>query len=284
MDFAVGVTLDTLTSIASVVLIVVGFYLVYGLMRVVNMAHGDLMMMGAMCTSLVTQHGGGYWLGVLVATIVVAAVGLTAERLVIRHLYRRDSSMTLLATWGMSLVVIECVRLAFGPSGRFVDTPTDTILTLGAVPYPLYSLILVIAAAAVIGVLWLILYITPVGMRVRATMEDPKQAQFIGINVQLVYAITFTTGAALAGMAGALLAPRSAVTPQMGSELTLIAFLVVITGGVRSLLAPLAGSVLIGGVRSLLSSFFGVTTASIGMLVTVIVVLFLLPKGLVPEE
>ena len=280
MDFWIGLALDVLTAIAVVLLSAIGLYVIYGLMRVINMAHGDMMMVGAYCTAASLQVTGSFWLGLLFASLVVGMLGFFIERLILRRLYGRGNLATLLATWGVGLVIVEVVRLWVGPSGWFVDAPLDRVISIYNTPYPLYSSFLVLCALALLTLMWLLLTRSTLGIVIRATMEDPARAEAMGINTDAVYRWSFVSGSLLAGIAGGLLAPISAVTPYMGSDSATRAFLVVIVGGFGSLLSPITGSTLVGGARALLSSFLGVTTATIGMFSIVLITLLVKPLGI----
>ena len=279
MQFFVGSGLDCVTSIATALLVALGFYLVFGILRVYNMAHGDFVMIGAYSACLVTEYTKSWLLGVVTAPVVAGSVGLLLESVIIRRLYGRSNLSTLLATWGVSLCLVESVRLTFGPSGLFVDVPTSATLLVGGAPYPAYSLITVGVAGCAALIVLGTLRLTRAGLSTRATIEDPDAAEAAGVDTCRVYRWTFTAGSSLCGLAGAVVAPVAAVTPGMGLQYTILSVLIVLVGGYRTLAAPVVGAILVAGTRSVLSSAFGLTTATIGMLMVVVVVLIVRPGG-----
>lgn len=299
MTFGLTTALDAVTAVAVLALLSLGLYVTYGLLRVINMAHGEMMTLGAYTVAQLCKAGWPFAIAAAAAAVLVGIFGAVVERTVIRPLHARQDLSTLLATWGVGLVVIEGIRLVFGPSGEFVDAPYGGVVMLGPIPYPVFNAYLVGASILLlVGVAYL-LAATPIGIVIRATMENPQLASIRGINVVTVYRWGFAVGAALTGLAGALLAPISAVTPTMGVEYATLAFMVVIVGGLSGgnngnarrevgmilrgslVLVPLmAGAALVGGSRSILNALVGITPATLGMLGLVLLALFLRPNGL----
>lgn len=300
MDFWLAAILDASTAIAVLALLSLGLYITYGVLRVVNMAHGEMLTIGAYAVARLSSAGWPFPLATLASSLMVGIFGLVLERLVIRPLHARRDLSTLLATWGAGLVVTESIRLTFGPSGEFVDAPTNRILLIGTVPYPAFNLWLVGISAFLLLSITYLLAATQIGVTVRATIENPQLAALRGISNVRIYRWGFALGSAVTGLAGALLAPISAVSPTMGVEYATLAFMVVIVGGMSSdaltyqprsrlgtiflgsfvILPFIAGCVLVGGSRSLLNALIGITPATLGMLVLVLLALFVRPNGL----
>lgn len=286
MQFAVGVTLDAITAIAVMFLLSAGLYIIFGMLRVINMAHGDFMMLGAYATSILQERNWPFFPAALMATCSIVVVGIAVERFLIRPLYDRSNLSTLLMTAGIGLCIREISRIIFGPAGRFVDPPTTHVLQVFGSPYPVFSLLLTGISLAIAVLAWIIINTTRWGLIVQATIENPSLAESNGIDTRRTCRWAFAAGSGLAGLAGALIAPLASVTPYMGVEWSLSAFLVVIVaGGATASPAPvLWGSALLAGSRTLLNVFFGITSATIGMLLLVIAVLFIRPAGMVAKK
>lgn len=284
MSFTTGVIFDLLSSVSALLLAALGLYIIYGVMRTINMAHGEFLMAGAYTCSIVHDAGWNFWFSALSAAVVVGLLGAIVERFVLRSLYGRNDLSTLLATWGLSMSLIEGTRLIFGPSGRFVDPPTTSVIFVAGTPIPLYSLLLLLITLMLLAAMLYVMYRTKVGVIMRAAVENRDVAEGFGIKVERVYRWTFIAGSALAGLSGALLAPAVAVTPQMGIEYGWRCFLVVITGGFGSLASPVLGALIVGGSKSVLNSYFGITTSTIGGLSMVLLILLIRPSGVVGQS
>lgn len=228
-----------------------GLSLVFGAMRVINLAHGSLYMLGAFATSSVVLTVGGD-LGLLVAlpvaAAVAAAVGLVIEMGVLRRLYHQEHLLQLLATFAVLLVVSDVVRLGWGTENRSVGRPLGlrgSIEILGQ-PFPLYNLFIIVFALAIAGGLWFLVNRTGLGRDIRAAIVDPEMLAGVGVNVARLFTTVFVLGAALAGMAGAIVAPSSAVSQGMDIEILVEAFAVTIIGGLGSIPGTLLGAVIVG--------------------------------------
>ncbi|OEK03267.1 hypothetical protein BFP97_17815 [Roseivirga sp. 4D4] len=252
-------------------------------MKVINMAHGDLLMLGGYFTAYFNSILGSFWLSVLIAVILCLILGLIIERVVIRPLYSEDKIMTLLATWGVSLMLIELVRLIYGPSGIFVDAPISGVYVLGTFPISRYSIFVLIVSVIITSTFGLLLGYTKFGTLLKAAIHNPWRASQFQINIGKVYSIGFGIGAAVSGFAGAIISPISALTPNMGIDYAFLSFLVIIAGGFRSIWSAIVGSIIVASTRTILSSVIDSTAATIGMLGIILLIIFLKPGGLFEE-
>lgn len=274
------ILLNALVATSVLGLVAVGLYIVYGLMGVINMAHGEMMTIGAYAMVVLGAGGVNFWLAVVVAVAVVAVVGLVLELTVVRFLYGVGGLSTLLATWGVSIAIQQGLQLRFGPSGQYIDAPIAQTTDLLGFSYPVYRLVLLGLSMIVLTGVILIIKKTRIGLLVRATMDGREKAEAMGINTRLLYLVAFVAGSGLAGLAGALIAPLASVTPLMGLDYVVQAFLVVMLGGIESVFAPIAGAAVIGGVASLMTNVSGATIAQILVLGLVVVGVYFRPNGL----
>jgi len=267
----------TLTMILS--LIALGLAVIFGLRGVINLAHGEFFMLGAYAVVISDQFLPKYWAGLLLAPLLIGAVGWVVERLVIRHLYAKPLD-TLLATLGLSIVIREGVRMTGGAGYKYTSVPFTGNLHLLGVDYPVYRLFLIaITAAAFLLVLYFFLF-TKYGVQIRASIANREIAGALGINTSRVDQIVFIIGSALAGFAGAIMSPIIPLSPNMGVDFFAKSFLVVIVGGVGSFSGALAGAGLIGGGESILSSVIRPIIAQAFILLLAIVVIRFRPYGL----
>ena len=201
-------------SIAILVLVSLGLAVLFGMMGIINLAHGEFLMFGAFATLGCVRLGLPLPLAMLLATVSVAAFGWVVERLLIRHLYGRLAD-SMLATWGLSLIMVQVATFAFGTTTQGIPTPGGS-LKLGDYSIAWYALLLIAIAFSMLGLLYIVLTRTPYGVMSRAAVQLPQMAAAIGIDPRSINAITFALGSALAGAAGALLAPLVGVMPTMG--------------------------------------------------------------------
>ncbi|HTV31397.1 MAG TPA: urea ABC transporter permease subunit UrtB [Xanthobacteraceae bacterium] len=269
-------------SIASIWLIAaLGLTIIYGTAGVINMAHGELIMLGAY-SSYTLQHflGVPLLLCVPMSFVVVGAIGLVLERVLIRYLYRRPLD-TLLATFGVSLVLMQGVRLIFGSDPKYLAMPHffTSNLQLGFLNISVFRLLILAVTMAIVAALWALFYRTRFGVEVRAVMQNKEIAASFGINSDRVYMLTFALGAGLAGIAGSLFGVLNIVLPTMGAGYVVQAFLVVVVGG-----GTLAGSVVASGATGELQSIFAYFTndtfARFVLYVLIVVFLRIRPQGL----
>lgn len=279
MDYAAVVALEILYMIAFLALASAGLAVVFGMMRVINLAHGEFVMLGGYTTLACVQGGVNVYVAMLViAPIVVGIIGLVIERLVIRHLYGRMID-TMLATWGLSLLLVGIVTLIFGSSAVGVPTPIPGY-TLGAYQMGGYNLFIIALAVAVMVGMWGILRHTRLGLVARGAMQNPEVASALGYDPKQVYMTTFAVGAALAGLAGGALAPLTGLLPSSGGAYIAKTFITVITGGAAVLSGTLASATLFGFVNQVVSFAWTPVIGEIAMLALAIVLLRLMPQGI----
>ena len=247
MDYAAVVVLQIVQQVATLAIVSLGLAVVFGMMRVINLAHGEFLMLGGYAAILAHGHGCNLWLAILVVPpLVVGAIGAVVERLLIRGLYGRMVD-TMLATWGLSLALIGAVNMLFGNSVIGLSAPLGNF-AVGQFHVAAYDLFLVLAAGVLATGVWIVLRFTAAGLIARGTMQNAEMAAALGVAPERVYAATFTAGAALSGLAGGLIAPLSGVVPTMGAAYIAKAFIIVITGGTAILTGTLTASLLLGTV------------------------------------
>jgi urea transport system permease protein len=279
MDYAAVVGLEIVYMIAFLALTSAGLAVVFGMMRVINLAHGEFVMLGGYTTIACAKAGINIYFAMLVlAPLALAIFGLIVERLIVRHLYGRMID-TMLATWGLSLLMVGLVSLIFGNTPVSVPAPISGY-SLGAFQMGGYNLFIIAVAVLLFVCLWLVLRYTRVGLVARGAMQSADIASSLGYNPKRVYMWTFTAGAALSGLAGGVLAPLTGLLPSSGAAYIAKAFITVITGGAAVIAGTLSSSVVFGTINQLVS--FGSTPVigEIAMLLLAIVVLRLMPQGI----
>ena len=277
-DQIVSLLTSVLFSVSTLVIIALGLAVIFGMMGIINLAHGEFLMLGAFAVLAATRAGLALWPAMLLATLVVGVMGLVIERLVIRHLYGRILD-TMLATWGLSLVLTQVATIIFGPATQGVATPLGSV-QIGAYSISQYSLLLIVMAILLLALTYLVFTRTRYGLMAQAATQLPEMASALGIDVQRINMVTFAFGSALTGASGALLAPISGVVPTMGVAFVAKAFMTVIVGGQALLVGSTAAAGLLGTVDNVVSYL---TTPFLGqgaVLVVAIVLLRLLPQGL----
>lgn len=272
--------LDALSFVLLLALVALGLVVIFGLLGVINLAHGELFMLGAYAVALAVGWGTPFWLAVPVAALFVGAIGWVISAVLIERLAARPLD-TILATWGLAIALRQGVVLAFGPQSRSLDAPTGADVVLGAITYPAYRLQLMALAAAVLVATLLLFARTRFGLTARAAMARPDMAAALGIDVRRVWRRTFVLGAALAGLAGALIAPLISVDPYMGLGFLVPAFLAILVGGSASLGGVLVGTGIVGGADSLLGHWLSPLAAQIVVFVIAVLAIRVRPTGLV---
>jgi len=280
MDYVAVVALEILYMISFIALISAGLAIVFGMMRVINLAHGEFVMLGGYTTLTCERAGIDVWFAMLViAPVVVGLVGLIVERLVIRFLYGRMID-TMLATWGLSLLLIGIVTLIFGSSAVGVPTPIPGY-QLGSYQMGGYNLFIIAVAVVLYVMMWLTLRHTRLGLIARGAMQSAEVVSALGYNPRTVYMVTFTVGAALSGLAGGVLAPLTGLLPSSGGAYIAEAFIAVITGGAGAVIAgTLTSSALFGAIQQVVSFASGPVLGDIVMLALAIILLRLMPQGI----
>jgi urea transport system permease protein len=272
--------LDASNAVLVLMLVSLGLAIVFGLMNVINMAHGEFLMLGAYSVLTLVEAGAPFFLALLVAPVIVAAIGLLAEELLVRRTYERllDS---ILATWGLSLVLRQGIVLAYGPGSHAVPAPNLGSVMLFGSPYPVYRLVVMgLALAAIAGTVF-ILFRTRFGLAARAVLSNRPMAAALGIDTRRMDRITFTLGTGLAGLAGGAMAPLISVDPAAGLGYLVPGFLAVLVGGLGSLAGPLVGAAAVGGVDSFTSALSSPVVAQVVVFAGAILVIRLFPRGLV---
>lgn len=266
------------------VLLAIGLSLIFGLMTVVNFAHGSLYMLGAYFGFFLLGLTKNFWLALVIAPLMVGALGLLIERVLIRRLYGRSPDDPLLLTFGLSLVLVEAVRLTWGKIGLTLDPPRalGAALNLGFMNFPAYRLFVIAVTGLVLIGLWLFLERTNVGLIIRAGSRDPLMVRALGIDLSRIWLLVFGIGTALAGLAGILAGPMRGVNAEMGVTMVIESFVVVVVGGMGSLIGAVVAGVLMGQVVGL-TTFFAPALAEIMVFVVMAVVLLVRPSGLFGE-
>jgi branched-subunit amino acid ABC-type transport system permease component len=279
LDYVAVVGIEVLSAIASLVLISIGLAIIFGMMRVINLAHGEFLMLGGYAAITATKAGINIWVSMLVvAPLVVAVIGIVIERCVVRFLYGRMID-TMLATWGLSLLLIGLVTTIFGNVTAGISSPLGSF-AVGTYKVSLYTLFLILVAAVVSLGIYLLLKRTRFGLIARGTMQNPDMAAALGLSPPRVYSITFGIGAALAGLAGGVLAPVTGVVPTIGVAYIAKAFITVIGGGAAILTGTLSASALFGTINQLASFASTPVIGEVALFIAAIVLVRLLPQGI----
>ncbi len=266
------------------VLLAVGLSLIFGLMTVVNFSHGALYMLGAYFGYLLFKSSGSFTVALVVAPLMVGALGLLIERFLIRRLYGRSPDDPLLLTFGLSLIIVEVARMIWGKIGLTLDPPRAMAgaVNLGFTYFPIYRLFVIAVTIVVLIALWLFLERTNVGLVIRAGSRDPLMVRALGFDVGRIWFLVFGIGSGLAGLAGILAGPMRGAYAEMGVTIIIESFVVVVVGGMGSLVGAVVSGLLIGQIVSL-TTFFAPKLAEIIVFIFMAVVLLLRPSGLFGE-
>jgi branched-subunit amino acid ABC-type transport system permease component len=261
-------------------LIASGLTLIFGIMDVVNFAHGELFMLGAYVGVVIISTTGSFWLALVGSALIVALLGAAMQIVALRPLIGRDPLNTILATFGISLVLQNYALWAFGPVARKIGEPITGQFTLFYLQYPWYRLLIAALSAAIIGGFWLYLKYGRFGVWIRATAQDRVMAQAMGIPVPLVYTGVFAIGAAMAAASGVLFAPMVGVNHTMGLDWVLKAFIVVVVGGMGNFGGSIAAAIFISLVEAYSAIWLDPSRAVIVSFVVLILTLLFRPTGL----
>ena len=275
-----------------------GLTLVFGVMGVINLAHGSLFMLGAFVCATVAALAGSFWLGFAAALVAAAAAGVVIEMAVIRRLYDRDHLDQVLATFALILIFSEGARYVFGSIPLFLDPPErlSGVVTVGPLTYPIYRLAIIVFGGLVAIGLFLFVARTRLGIQIRAGEADRAMISALGVDIDRLNTVVFAVGAALAGVAGALIGATQSVEVGMGEPMMILAFVVIVIGGIGSIKGALIASILVGVTdtlgRSLLPAAFGAflppaeaasvgaSLASMAIYLLMAAVLLVRPRGL----
>ncbi len=266
---------------ALLALISAGLTIIYGTLGVLNLAHGAMFMLGGYAGYVAFQATGSYAIAVIAGALFLVVVGGLVELVVVRHFYNRPPEDQLLVTFGIGIVIVELVRLAFGSLSLTVPAPSWAagVTSLGFMIYPTYRIVVLAIAAAALAVLYVVLYRTRLGMMVRAGIEDSGMVDMLGINIYRVFMLVFGIGAMAAGFAGIVNAPVVSLTPDMGDGILVQTFVVVVIGGVGSFPGAILGGLIAGEILSL-TSMVDPSYSEVMLFVVMTLVLLLRPEGL----
>ena len=262
-------------------LISTGLTIIYGTLGVLNLAHGALFMLGGYAGYVAYDATGSFLIAIAAGALFVLAVGMLLELAFIRRFYRRPAEDQILLTFGLGIVIVETVRLAFGSLSKTVPPPSwlSGVTQLGFMIYPTYRIAVMAIAAASLLALYLVLYRTRIGMMVRAGIEDATMVNILGINVYRVFLVVFGIGAMAAGYAGIVDAPVLALTPDVGDSILVQTFVVVVIGGVGSFFGAIVGGLMAGEILSL-TSMFDPAYSQVMLFAIMTLVLVVRPQGL----
>ena len=263
-----------------------GLAVIFGLLNVINFAHGALFMLGAVCTWMAMNYFGiNYWVMLLVSPLLVGLLGVLIERFLLRWIYRLDHLYGLLLTLGLSLLIEGLFRSVYGVSGLGYDTPEllEGATDLGFMMLPNYPAWVVLASVTVCLATWFVIEKTRLGAYLRAGTENPRLVEAFGVNVPVMITLTYAFGAGLAAFAGVLAAPVYQVTPLMGQNLIIVVFAVVVIGGMGSIMGAILTGLGLGVIEGLTKVFYPQASSTV-VFVIMVIVLLIRPAGLFGKE
>jgi branched-chain amino acid transport system permease protein len=259
-----------------------GLAIIFGLLGVINFAHGVFFMLGAFIAYMLGQTLGiGYWGALLMAPLMIGALGVLVEMTLIRHLYRLDHLYGLLLTLGLALFAEGLIRIVFGPQGLPYAVPASLrgAVNLGFMFLPTYRAWVVVAGIVLCFATWYLIERTPLGAKLRAATDNPKLVQAFGINVPVMLTLTYGAGVALAAVGGVMAAPIMSVDPSMGTSIVIVVFAVVVIGGMGSIFGSIVTGLGLGLLEGLTKAVFPQASSTV-IFVAMVVVLVLRPRGL----
>ena len=242
-----------LADAAYLFIVAAGLSLVFGALRVINMAHGSLYMVAALVSVVVANRVGGaigFLPSLLLAVLVAAALGAVIETTVLKRVYGHEHLVQLLATYAVALIIGGAARLVFGPNYRTTTSPIQGSLTILGYSYSVYSLAMIVAAVLIGAGMYGLMFRTTLGRNIRAAVSDPELLNASGVNVTLLYTTVFVIGAGLAGLGGVIVAPSQAVDPTIGDSVLVLAFAITVIGGLGSIVGSAVGALIVGEVIS----------------------------------
>ena len=249
MGIEIKLAFDLLAFISVMVLIVLGLGIIASMMGIFNFAHGEFVLLGAYTVYLFESSGLPGWAGILAAPLVLALIGVVLERLVIRRFYAAPI-IAMLGTYAVGLVIREIVRGLLGGHYKSISEPLPGAFTLLGVDFSIWRTVIVVVTACIIALTWAFLARTSLGLQIRGSLENPNLARACGISTSRLYAMTFAFGAALAGLAGALIVPLYQLSADIGTRFLVQAFLSVMLGGVGTFEGPVLGAAVVGGMAA----------------------------------
>jgi branched-chain amino acid transport system permease protein len=279
MTDALRITIETVTGASVLIMLVSGLAVIVGMMGVLNFAHGDMVLLGAVVMYLTTSWGAPFPVGLLAAFAALFATGVMFERTVVRRLYARPA-FSLLATWALGITISQAVSYAFEGTPRNVSPPLAGVHDVHGTAISDWQLLIIGMSLLVMVGLSALLYFTSIGLKVRATLDNAGLAQSCGVRSSRLYAVTFGVGAGLAGLAGALIVPTVTLVPDLGVNFLVESFLGVMAGGAGSLAAPLGGAAIVQTGDSLLSQVISPVPTELVLFLVVLVVVRVRPQGL----
>ena len=265
-------------AFAFLVISCAGLAVIFGMMGIINLAHGEFIMCGAYVTAATARAGLPLPLAIACGALTAALVGMVLERTIIRHLYHRPLD-SIIATWGISLIATQAVLILLGPTMSGTGTPLGS-MEVGERSYSIYRLALFASAVGLLGGLYLLFYRTRFGVIARATIQRPQMARALGVDTRRVYGLTFGLGAGLAGLAGGLYAPTMTMVPTMGATFIVESFVTVVVGGADIFLGAAPAAAILAVIKAGLTAWYGQLFGQIGLLVAVILVIRVMPGGL----
>ncbi len=267
------------TNAAFLLISAIGLIVILGMMRIINLAHGELMMMGAYTATIAFHRGIPFPVAAILSFIVVAIAGAILERLIVKRFYGRELG-ALVVTWGISLIMGQTTLVIFGPFMQAIPIPGGSF-ALGQFSFSVYWIVLIIVAVLLLAALWWVYTRTTFGLQARATMQSPTMARALGVNTDRIYMLTFALGAGLAGFSGALMAPTVSIAPFMGQQFVAPAFITVVVGGGANVLTGAAGSsMLLSLVKTPIGFTLGAFLGTVALLLAALIIIRLMPNGI----
>ena len=266
------------------VLLASGLSIIYGLLDIVNFAHGTFAMLGAYAVFIAVSLSESFLIGIVSAIVIVGLIGVVIEYILLKPLYGKDPLLPLLLTFGLSVAIPDLIKIIFGLIGKPINYPEalSGATVLGPLILPNYRLFIIFFTLAILIALWLFLKKSDLGMIIRASTRDSLMVQVLGVNVSRVWTVGFAIGIGLAALAGAIAVPTMAATPDMGVDMTMVAFVVTVVGGLGSLGGAIVGGLFIGLVVAI-ASFIAGEYATVSMYFCMAVILLIRPRGLFGE-
>ena len=274
--------LSGFSVVAMLIIAALGLAIIFGVAGVINMAHGEFIMVGAYTAAVVGQLGGNTFISIPVAFVVVGLLGLAVERGIIRWIYDRPLE-TLLATWGVGIALQVIVKIIFGPELYYVEAPkvlAGGFRVIGLLPFPWYRLFLIVMAVILMALTVYLIFRTNFGLKVRAVRRNRGMTGCLGIDTAKVDMMVFVLGSGLAGIAGAVLAPIKTVSPPMGFPYAVDSYMVLVLGGVGNLWGVAVGAGLIGEAETLLSFIFNNVIGKLLVFLFIVIVIRVVPRGI----